>query len=93
MELDAYLATLTALFLYPLLAPWKAPFITAWLVLWFALWAVFFARMEYDVGVLSSGIVPGSALIGIGILVFATGSLLRLTGRGLRHLCNSKKLA
>lgn len=68
MEVDTYLATLTALFLYPLLAPWKAPFITAWLVLWFALWAVFFARMEYDVGIPWSGTVPGSALLGLGIL-------------------------
>ena len=93
MEVDTYLATLTALILYPLLAPWKAPFITAWLVLWFALWAVFFARMEYDVGIPWSGTVPGSALLGLGILAFATGSLLRLTGRGLRHAWNSRKLA
>jgi hypothetical protein len=81
----AGLIWLLTLFLvvYPLVAPWKRSFIVGWLVIWFSLWALFFVRADYESAHIVKGIVSGSALVDVAILVFAVASLVRVVGRGV----------
>ena len=71
------------LVLYPLIAPWRRPFIAGWLAIWFSLWALLFLRAEYESAHVVKGIVPGAALVGVAIVLFAVASLLRVVGRGV----------
>ncbi len=71
---------------YPLLAPWRKIFIAAWLVIWFTLWAVLFAYLNSESNPVEEGIISGSVVIGAAILVYSTGSTVRLLVRvAMRH--------
>ncbi|KJH85230.1 hypothetical protein UF78_00205 [Stutzerimonas stutzeri] len=78
---------------YPLLAPWRKIFIAAWLVIWFTLWAVLFAYLNNELNHVEEGIISGSVVIGAAILVYSTGSVVRLLFRvAIRHFKTIKAI-
>lgn len=76
---------------YPLLAPWRKIFIAAWMVIWFTLWVVLFAYLSHESSYVEQGIISGSVVIGSAILLYSTGSAVRLLFRvAIRHFKTTK---
>lgn len=67
--------------LYPLAAPWRKPSLYIWLVLWFGSWLAFFYLSQ--IGYIRYEGVQNSALVGLFLFCLATGSLVRVIGRGI----------
>jgi len=66
---------------YPLAAPWRKPSLYAWLVLWFGAWLTFFYLSH--LGSVRYGSAQNSSFVGLFIFSLATGSLVRVTSRGI----------
>ena len=67
--------------LYPLAAPWSRPSLYIWLILWFGSWLVFFHLSQ--IGTIRHDGVQNPAFVGLFIFSLATGSLIRVIGRGI----------